>query len=122
MGPPRWRRGVLGVAATPRHSPWSGGSETFWVEKELFCNLMPLFYRWRDKVPDKPRRDLRVTWRSWGQGQGWERILQTPGAALATSRASGTCQQVAVVVLAGLPQGLAFLLPPFLCPSVPLLL
>lgn len=26
-----------------------GGPETFWVERELLCNLMPLFYRWRDK-------------------------------------------------------------------------
>lgn len=28
---------------------------------------MPLFYRWRDKDPDKPRGDFQVSWRSWGR-------------------------------------------------------
>lgn len=67
MGPPPRRRDALGVvAASPPH-PRSGGPETFWVERELLCDLMRLFYRWRDKDPDKPRGDFQVPWRSWGR-------------------------------------------------------
>lgn len=60
------------------HSPCSGSSVTFGVwwlrdilgSKRLFCNLMPLFYGWRDWVPDKPRYDLRGDMEKLGAGPG----------------------------------------------------
>lgn len=70
-----------------------GGPETFWVERELLCDLMPLFCRWRDKDPDKPRGDFWVSWRSWGQGRGREPGFHTLGAAPAAPRASGAASR-----------------------------
>lgn len=115
MGPPLRRRDALGVVAASRPHP-----ETFWVERELLRDLMPLFCRWRDRDPDKPRGDSRVSWCSWGRAVAGslvstlsERRLLHPGPPVRPAGGSrGPAGRPASV--------LAFRLPPVLRPPVPL--
>ena len=53
---------------------------------------MPLFYRWRDRDPDKPRGDFQVSWHSWGRAVAGS-LVSTLGAAPAAPRASGAASR-----------------------------